>query len=321
MGNILLIDADSTIPNLPLMKLATWHKKQGDFVYLVRLELPYYPSRKRAYFSAPVGFDKYYCSVIFEGNKRYIKGEDIIFGGTGHDLITVLPEEVEQELPDYSIYPGNDTSYGFLSRGCIRRCAFCKVPEKEGGIKEGDSLDYIIQHKRVKFLDNNFLAFNKHKSLLGELSQRRIRCCFNQGLDIRLLDEENSRLLRSLNYIGEYTFAFDDIKIKPLIEAKIPLLQDFQAWSIRFFMYTHHSMAVEALIERILWAKKRKFLPYVMRDRSIWGTELQGFYSDVAAWCNQPGFFKTHTFEEFTSKRHPIKTAQKHIETWRVKCR
>jgi hypothetical protein len=44
---VLLIDADSVIPNLPLMKLASWHKSKGDQVVLHRCNLPYYPNRKK----------------------------------------------------------------------------------------------------------------------------------------------------------------------------------------------------------------------------------------------------------------------------------
>jgi len=43
---VLLIDADSTIPNISLKKLSTWHKSLGDDVELVRVNLPYYPKVK-----------------------------------------------------------------------------------------------------------------------------------------------------------------------------------------------------------------------------------------------------------------------------------
>ena len=120
---ILLIDADSRIPNLALMKLSAWHKSQGDHVELVRANLPYYPNKRKKLFIAK-NADKTYCSVIFEGNREFIEGDDIIFGGTGADLITTLPAEVETCDPDYSIYPDNDISYGFITRGCIRNCSF-----------------------------------------------------------------------------------------------------------------------------------------------------------------------------------------------------
>ena len=42
---ILLIDADSTIPNLALMKLSAYWKRQGFVVDFLALHIPYYPSR------------------------------------------------------------------------------------------------------------------------------------------------------------------------------------------------------------------------------------------------------------------------------------
>ena len=44
---VLLIDADSTIPNLAIMKLSTYHKNRGDKVDFMKLGLPYYPGRKK----------------------------------------------------------------------------------------------------------------------------------------------------------------------------------------------------------------------------------------------------------------------------------
>ncbi|KKK46874.1 hypothetical protein LCGC14_3160870 [marine sediment metagenome] len=123
------------------MKLSAYHKAKGNSVQLLKLNIPYYTYRKRKFPYIPPEYDKIYCSVVFDGtldlmqNKRTIfGGENIIFGGTGFSLNVTLPDNIENLKPDYSIYPDNDISYGFISRGCIRKCYFCKVPEKEGGI-------------------------------------------------------------------------------------------------------------------------------------------------------------------------------------------
>ena len=53
----------------------------------------------------------------------------------------------------------------------IRKCSFCKVPKKEGYIKQVSNVDDIVQHKKVKFLDNNFLMIRRdEKSLHSPLS-------------------------------------------------------------------------------------------------------------------------------------------------------
>ncbi|MDP2683634.1 MAG: hypothetical protein Q8P20_01130 [bacterium] len=304
MKKILLVDADSTIPNLALMKLSTWYKKQGHYITLYKANLPYYPNQKKRVYNVPIGFDKTYCSIIFEGNKNYIQANNINFGGSGYDLKTVLPLEIEQCLPDYSIYPENNISYGFITRGCIRKCSFCKVFEKEGDIKKVADIKDIVRHKKVKFLDNNILAYSDHREILQELIIKSIKCQFNQGLDIRLVDEENSKLLSKLNYLGEYIFAFDDWRYKDLITEKLKILLWRKPWQFKFFVYIHPDMLITDTIKRINWLKNQQCLPYIMRDISCWNNTNSEFFTDIAAYTNQVHLFKKLDFNIFLEKRH-----------------
>jgi len=304
---VLLIDADSVIPNIALMKLGSWHKNKGDQVLLHRCNLPYYPNRKKQEYYVPDGFDIKYCSVVFEGNISYIKGENVIFGGTGVDLITKLPNEVECCSPDYTLYPDNQTSYGFITRGCIRKCSFCKVPEKEGYIHKVNDIDNIVRHKKVKFLDNNILAYPDHEKVLQELIEKKIKCQFNQGLDIRLLNQNNSNLLSKLRYLNEYIFAFDSLAYRRTIEEKLLLLKWAKDWQLKFFVYVHPDMPIRETVQRISFLKEHKCLPYVMRDISCWDSLNNEFYIDICAYTNQVHLFKKMSFSEFLFKRHTSK--------------
>jgi len=301
---ILLIDADSKIPNIPLMKLSTYYKKKNYNVELLKLNLPYFPNKKKKEYNIINSHDRIYCSVIFEGNKNYIKGKNIIFGGTGIDLSTKLPDNIENLDCDYSLCPDNNTSYGFITRGCIRNCYFCKVPKKEGYIHKVNNVKDIIKHKTVKFLDNNILAYDEHEDVLKELIELNIKCQFNQGLDIRLITNINSILLSKLNYLNEYIFAFDNIKCKNIIKEKLKILSWRKDFQLKFFVYIHPSMNLEDTIQRIEWLKNNKCLPYIMRDITCWNSKYNQFYIDIAAYCNQPNLFKKLTFEEFLNKRH-----------------
>jgi hypothetical protein len=241
---------------------------------------------------------------VFEGNKDFICGEGIVFGGTGVDLTTCLPDEIENCDPDYSIYPLCDTSYGFITRGCIRSCSFCKVPRKEGYIRRVASVESIVKHKKVKFLDNNILALPEHKEILTELVSKKIKCQFSQGLDIRLVDSENSRLLSKMNYLGEYIFAFDNWKYKTLIEQKMELLSWRKPYQLKFFVYVHPGMELSDTVKRIMWLKENQCLPYIMRDISCWKSKYSNFFTDLASYCNQVHVFKKMEFWEFLEKRH-----------------
>ena len=310
MNKVLLIDADSTIPNLALMKLAQYYKD----VDLVKLNLPYYPNRKKKiHHINATQYDKVFCSVVFDGNIDFVKGQNIIFGGTGVDLKAQLPENIEKLPPNYSIYPNNDTSYGFISRGCIRNCKFCKVPEKEGNIHQVMEANDIVKHNQVKFLDSNFLALSNHNIILKELAEKNIKCCFNQGLDIRLLTMENSELLSKLNYWREYVFALDAVKTIPVVTKKLSLLTWRKPWQLKFFVYVHPDMPIMDTIKRIDFLKENECLPYIMRDISCYKSKLHRFYVDLAAWCNQPGIFKNMDFEEFLTRRHLTKNRDERI--------
>lgn len=302
---VLLIDADSTIPNIALMKLSTYYKNKADTVELLKLNIPYYPNRKKSIINVNTdGYDHIHCSVIFPNSLKYIKGNNILFGGTGFSLKSKLPDKIENLQPDYTIYPDNNISYGFISRGCIRNCYFCVVQQKEGYIRQVNTIDNIVKHKKVIFLDNNFLALNNHEDLLKELIDKNIKCQFNQGLDIRLINNSNSILLSKLNYIGEYIFAFDDIKYKKIIEEKLQILKWRKEYQFKFYVYVNPNDSIDKTIKRIEFLKENKILPYIMRDISCWNSEYKNFYTDIASYCNQPSLFKKMDFNTFLVKRY-----------------
>ena len=320
---ILLIDADSTIPNLALMKLSTWYKKMySATVILKRLNIPYYPNKAKTFHNINTeGYDLSFCSIIFEGSEKYVKGENIIYGGSGVLPAVYLTKEIDECEPDYWLYSYEyvaDTSYGFISRGCIRHCSFCKVHVLEGNIIQVSTIDKIVKHSKVKFLDNNFLALPNHEELLNELIDKNIKCQFNQGLDIRLVTESNSKLLSQLNYFGEYIFAFDNITYKQNIKKQLKLLNWRKPFNFKFFVYIHPDMNLKETKERILWLKRNKCLPYIMRDVTCWSSEYEKFYTDLAGYCNQVFAFKKLSFIKFLKRRHTSNSRiERSFELWK----
>jgi len=311
---ILLVDCDSTIPNLAICRLYAYWVSLGCFISFIKLGIPVYGKPKQKTIDC-TGYDMAFISAIFDTTPKHINiisGDcKVDCGGTGYDIKKKLPPEIDSCKPDYSLYPENDTSYGFIYRGCFRSCDFCIVPEKEGSIhQEVRSVTELIQHKKIKFLDNNFLGGINHKQFLRELIDLKIPCQFNQGLDIRLVDDETAKLLSELRYIGEYIFAFDHIEDKKTIEEKLAVVRKHipNLWRIKFFIYCHPKMdIVSDVYARILWCKENKVLPYFMRDLSCWQSENAQTYNDFSAWCNQPGIFKNHTYEQFCIKRRATK--------------
>jgi len=306
---ILLIDVDSKIPNIALMKISTYYKLKGYVVSLKKLNYTYYPKDRNQSLINAEGYDRVFASIIFKINKQVLKivgCNDVQIGGVGVSLNNDLPLEIDNCKKDYSLYPDNDCSYGFISRGCIRNCYFCVVPKKEGMIHQVNKIDDVIEHKKVIFMDNNILALPNHIEILTELRDKKIRCQFNQGIDIRLLNDNNAKLLSELKYIGEYFFAFDNIKDKELIKSKLDLFKKYVSknWKVKMFLYCHPDMDIyNNVVYRINWCKENKVLPYLMRDQSCWQSNNREFYIDLCAYCNQVNLFKKLSFKEFMKKR------------------
>lgn len=119
-----LVDVDShNFPNLALMKLSAYHKAKGDTVVLNPSSTDHYDIIYKA---------RVFDDTYTQDNKLEYDADKIIQGGTGYDLTSKLPDEVEHIFPDYSLYNITDTAYGYLSRGCPRGCPFCIVKHKEG---------------------------------------------------------------------------------------------------------------------------------------------------------------------------------------------
>lgn len=142
--------------------------------------------------------------------KKIVKNvNELKVGGV---LATVLANEVEQEtgisphkglldkagvldnneiiidnLPlDYSIldeidykYPENNAYYGYMTRGCIRKCSFCAVPKLEPVFQEFISLKKQLKEvaktygakRNLLLLDNNVLASNCFPEIIKEIKE------------------------------------------------------------------------------------------------------------------------------------------------------
>ena len=181
-----------------------------------------------------------------------------------------------------------------------------------------DVRDVVGQFKKAVFMDNNILAWDGANDALDWLAGNGIRCEFNQGLDIRLVNDANLSRLARLNYMGEYVFAFDDVREMPMMDATMPLVKKYieRPWKIKLFLYVNaETMEPADTVRRIEWCRDHECLPYVMRDQNCYGSDLEGFYTDLAAWGNQPGIFKKMDFDEFLRRRHP-NNIRRQGESW-----
>ena len=303
-----LIDVDGhNYPNLPLMKISAWHKAQGDHVEW------YEPM-----FSGHM--DKVYMSKVFSFTPDYeyfIDADEISRGGTGYSIELIdgrevyhkekdqnLPDEIEHIYPDYGLYPEytKDTAYGFLTRGCPRGCGFCHVKAKEGGCsyKVADLSEFWRGQKNIVLQDPNILACSDHMDLLKQLADSNAKVEFNQGLDIRLINDKNIDLLRQIK-LDKIHFAFDRWQDKDIIE---PRLRKFiketgysrhKGW-VTVYILCNFDTTIEQDIYRIQLCRDLNISPYPM----IYDKEhADPVYRKLQRWCNNYVFWKVPRFEEY----------------------
>lgn len=237
---ILLVNVDAKF-NIAIRKLYNFYTHTEHSVEIINLNLTGYPSNVSEVIDA-AEYNKVYCSNLFEINQnrfKIINCIDVIYGGIGSiNPKLKLDKKVEKLQPYY--FDHEDTSHGSLSRGCNRGCWFCKVTPNEGKLHRVDTLNNIIQHKKVIFYDNNIFALEECVDIFKELIKRNIKVNFNQGLDFRLVTNEKMKYIVELKYMGEYIFAFDDVKYEKAINKKLPLLKKYipKDWGVLSFTFT-----------------------------------------------------------------------------------
>lgn len=308
-----LIDVDGhNFPNLVLMKLSAWHKKQGD----------------RVTWYEPIDgwleeYDKVYMSKVFSFTPDYqepIYAKEIDKGGTGYCIDVVdgkevfhkerhkeLPYEIEHIFPDYSIYPEltKNRAYGFLTRGCPRGCDFCIVKDKEGECsnKVADLKEFWNGQKYIELLDPNILACKEWKDLLQQLIDSKARVNFSQGLDIRLMTEEKAYMLSQIK-VEKIHFAWDRYEDKDIIQPKFLQFRKnstINAHNLQVYCIVgdRERKILPQDLERIYWLRDNGFAPYVMiyeKENLPKRHELRQFQRYVN---NRFIFWKVNDFEEY----------------------
>lgn len=299
-----LIDVDShNYPNLCLMKLSAWHKKQGD-------DVEWYDFTRH--------YDRVYMSKVFHSSPDYgyiVNADEVVRGGTGYAIHGAggetyipnddkpLPYEVEHIMPDYSLYGITDTAYGFLTRGCPRGCQFCIVGKKEGmcSHKVADLHEFWSGQKNIVLNDPNILACREWKGLLSQLSDSRSLVDFNQGLDARLLTEEKCLALDNVR-IKEIHFAWDRYEDKEKILPKLRMFAEIckkkpQMHNAIVYVLVNHTSTLEQDLERIYKLRDIGYWAYVM----IYDKKHAGqIYFDLQRWCNNRFIFaRCQRFEDY----------------------
>ena len=303
---VALYDVDSKIPNLALMKLARFHRTRGDDVVW------YDPL-----FAGDC--DKIYASKVFKfSDGDLLDPKRMEIGGSGWSLSKELPEEVDRLPPDYSIYnyPHN---IGFLMRGCRFRCDFCIVPRKEGRPVAHRAVEEIWTQRDSDFLvllDNDFFGNPLWRDRIEEIRNLKLRVNFSQGVNIRIIQEEQAEALASVRFSNlhgtkkQVHFAWDRFRDGNLIHRGIDrcVAAGIKPYQMSFFVLVGFDTTPEEDLHRVETLRSRGCDPYVMPYN-----RNDNYQKAFTRWVNHKAIFKTVPWESYrvgVKKAPPVDDAQ-----------
>lgn len=277
-----LIDLDSKLPNLALMKLKSFYS-EAELIDV----MPMFHGQ----------FDKVFVSSIFDFPKKDHVPKNATFGGTGFDVASRLPGEVEKCQPDYSLYPGCRFSWQRFTYGCIRKCPFC-VSWKMGKFQELEPMNLNPKGEYIYLLDNNFFASENWKANIEYLTKQNQPIQF-EGIDARIISENDEMcyLLNKAKLKGRMHTAWDlpGIDMIPKLKKIIKIVKPYK---IMCYVLIGFNSNHEQNLRRIKSLSSIGIDPFVMPwDKG------DPYQADFARWVNNKAVYKSCTWEEYGKRK------------------
>lgn len=294
-----LIAVDSNHPNLALMKISAWHKSQSDSV---------------GWYNPFDQYDIVYMSKIFSFTPDYgqwiTNTKHIRKGGTGYDIYSMLPEEMEYVTPDYSLYPSidNKTAYGFLTRGCPNKCKWCVVPRKEGNIRPYMDIEDIAVQGRTNIIlmDNNVLACDYGLEQIQKIIDKNYRIDFNQAIDARLITEDIAKLLAKIRWIDVIRLGCDTPKQIAECEKAMYLIDTYRGKPMQYLMYTMIDKDINEAYHRLAHFRTNKRVRIVaqpFRDIDNPRQIIPQWQNDMARWAMRREIYTQCDFKDYEPRK------------------
>lgn len=306
-----LIDVDSKIPNLALMKISSYFKSMGEKVEFVQVGKTY---------------EKIFASAIFTRLKNECDklkehyGDKISIGGTGYDLKKNLDKCIEYSKPDYDLYTAEEIAsrmkgigtkehklkkakeivnagMGFTSRGCVRECGFCFVPKKEGKFHDVANISDLINPKSNILIlhDNNLTADPYCIDKLHEIRDRKLIVDINQGCDVRLVSDDIAKALSEVKHLRSVHYAWDLMGFENQVMDGIKTLSKYiKPYRHMCFMLVGFNTSFEEDMYRFRKLAELGVDPFVMIYNQIPNVKLHHF----ARWVNSR-IYKKCSFDEY----------------------
>jgi len=290
---------DGKLPNMALMQICAYHELRGDSVEWWKGGLWNHT------------YDQVYASKLFSFSALPNLPVNAIIGGTGIDFTNRLPPEIASCKPSWTLYPSCNFHLGFSMKGCRFRCKFCCVPQKEGKPWANSSVDEMLTNPnggdRLMLMDNDFFGGPNWRTDLERIIELRLKVCFVQGLNVRIITKEQAQLLALCRYTNSkfnqryLTFAWDrnfDEKlvmkgIQTCVDAGIP------ANRMQFFVLIGFDSTPDQDMHRVMKLRELGCLPFVMPYKKD-----DPYQKSFARWVNHRATFKSCTWDEYRWNNH-----------------
>lgn len=292
-----VVQVDGRYPNLAIMQIAGYHETIGDSV-------EWYKGRL---FDSEYG--AIYASKIFSFSSLPDLPPNAIIGGTGVNFSNTLPSEIASAIPSYSLYPDCDYHIGFSMKGCRFNCKFCCVPKKEGRPKYNNNIDELLLNQRggnrLMLLDNDFFGGPYWRENLTRIIELRLKVCFVQGINIRIITPEQANLLSECNYTNSrfnqryLTFAWDRFNDWELIMNGIKICNaaGIPTKKMQFFVLIGFDTTHDQDMQRVKLLSDIGAMPFVMPYN-----KADPYQKAFTRWVNHRATFKKCTWDEYKFK-------------------
>jgi len=278
-----LIDIEPKVFNTAYMQIAKFHRDCGDEVDWWS---PLTDSR----------FDVVYCSSLFDFTDKREVPDRAICGGTGFNVKSRLNRATEAAPLDYSIYPKCQTSYIWFSRGCNRKCPWCVVPQKEGGIRPVDVKNLNPAGEYITVCDNSFFASFLWEMAISTLKDSLQQPVDFQGVDVRQLTRQMCERLMELRHYKQIKIAWDNPR-EDLTEKIEWVTRFIPAWRLMCYVLIGFNSTEQQDMYRVERLRELGIDPFVMPfDKS----DL--YQKAFARWVNHKAIFKKVKWADYRGR-------------------
>ena len=278
-----LVDQDGKMPNIALMKISKHHKNNGDSIKWYE---PLFDYPDRVYISKIFNFTEDY---------QYEPDCDVVKGGSGYDIKKKLPNKIEKEDPDYTIYPDCNYSIQMFSRGCIRNCPFCVVREKEGKIKPIEPMKLNPKGEWIEVFDNNFFANPKWEEAINKLIEWNQPVNFH-GIDVRILNKKQANYLNKLKHKKQIHIAWDNPK-NDLTDKLKMVTKLIKPYKLMCYVLIGYWSSKDEDLWRVKTLDKLGIDPFVMPyDKS------DQYQKNFSRWVNHKAIFNTVKWKDYKKR-------------------